>query len=147
MTSDVKHFFTRLFPIYTFFFVKCLFKYFLLFPNWIVCLFKLLNWATHSSILAWRIPWTEEPDGLQSMGLQSVGQDLATKYEFFFSVFFNKDFLGGGIFRFTTKLRGRGRDFPYTPCTYAYKWSFYSYCWQGGRKTSILMPSLWKWFL
>ena len=27
--------------------------------------------ATHSSILAWRIPWTEEPDGLQSMGLQS----------------------------------------------------------------------------
>ena len=26
--------------------------------------------ATHSSILAWRIPWTEEPDGLQSLGLQ-----------------------------------------------------------------------------
>ena len=26
--------------------------------------------ATHSSILAWRIPWTEEPGGLQSMGLQ-----------------------------------------------------------------------------
>ena len=29
--------------------------------------------ATHSSILAWRIPWTEEPDGLQSIGLQRVG--------------------------------------------------------------------------
>ena len=28
--------------------------------------------ATHSSILAWRIPWTEEPDGLQSMGSQRV---------------------------------------------------------------------------
>ena len=28
--------------------------------------------ATHSSILAWRIPWTEEPGGLQSMGLQGV---------------------------------------------------------------------------
>ena len=27
--------------------------------------------ATHSSILAWRIPWTEEPDGLQSIGSQS----------------------------------------------------------------------------
>ena len=27
--------------------------------------------ATHSRILAWRIPWTEEPDGLQSLGLQS----------------------------------------------------------------------------
>ena len=31
--------------------------------------------ATHSSSLAWRIPWTEEPDGLQSMGLERVGHD------------------------------------------------------------------------
>ena len=31
--------------------------------------------ATHSSILAWRIPWTDEPGGLQSTGKQSVGQD------------------------------------------------------------------------
>ena len=31
--------------------------------------------ATHSSILAWRIPWTEEPGGLQSMGLQKVGHN------------------------------------------------------------------------
>ena len=31
--------------------------------------------ATHSSILAWRIPWTEEPGGLQSMGLLRVGHD------------------------------------------------------------------------
>ena len=31
--------------------------------------------ATHSSILAWRIPWTEEPGGLQSMGSQMVGHD------------------------------------------------------------------------
>ena len=31
--------------------------------------------ATHSSLLVWRIPWTEEPGGLQSMGLQRVGQD------------------------------------------------------------------------
>ena len=35
--------------------------------------------ATHSSILAWRIPWTEEPGGLQSMGSQRVRHDLATK--------------------------------------------------------------------
>ena len=34
--------------------------------------------ATHSSIFAWRILWTEEPDGLQSMGSQRVGRDLAT---------------------------------------------------------------------
>jgi len=31
--------------------------------------------ATHSSILAWRIPWTEEPGRLQSMGLQRVGHE------------------------------------------------------------------------
>ena len=31
--------------------------------------------ATHSSILAWKIPWTEEPGGLQSMGFQRVGHD------------------------------------------------------------------------
>ena len=31
--------------------------------------------ATHSSILAWRIPWTEEPGGLQPVGLQRVGHD------------------------------------------------------------------------
>ena len=31
--------------------------------------------ATHSSILAWRIPWTEEPGRLQSMGLQRVTRD------------------------------------------------------------------------
>ena len=45
--------------------------------------FRSLGWqdplekemATHSSILPWRIPRTEEPGGLQSMGLQRVGQD------------------------------------------------------------------------
>ena len=31
--------------------------------------------AIHSSTLAWKIPWTEEPGGLQSMGLQRVGHD------------------------------------------------------------------------
>ena len=33
--------------------------------------------ATHSSILAWRIPWTEEPGGLQTMGLQRVWHNLS----------------------------------------------------------------------
>ena len=36
--------------------------------------------ATHSSILSWRIPWTEEPCGPQSMGSQRVGHNWATKY-------------------------------------------------------------------
>ena len=35
--------------------------------------------ATHSSILVWEIPWTEEPGGPQSMELQRVRHDLATK--------------------------------------------------------------------
>ena len=38
-----------------------------------------LDWeketATHSSILAWEVPWTEEPGGLQSLKLQRVGDD------------------------------------------------------------------------
>ena len=37
--------------------------------------------ATHSSILAWEIPWTEEPGGLQSMGLQRVRYVQATKQQ------------------------------------------------------------------
>ena len=35
--------------------------------------------AAHSSILAWKIPWTEEPEGVQSMGSQRVEHDLASK--------------------------------------------------------------------
>ena len=37
--------------------------------------------ATHSGILAWEIPWTEEPDILQSLGSQRVGHDLTTKQQ------------------------------------------------------------------
>ena len=38
--------------------------------------------ATHSSTLAWKMPWTEEPDGLQSMG-QRVSHDLVTSLSHF----------------------------------------------------------------
>ena len=37
--------------------------------------------ATHSSIVAWRIPWTEEPGGLQSVGLQTAGHDWETEHK------------------------------------------------------------------
>ena len=37
-----------------------------------------LGMGTHSSILAWKIPWTEEPGRLQSAGLQRAGRDWAT---------------------------------------------------------------------
>ena len=42
--------------------------------------------ATLPSILAWEIPWTEEPGGLQSMGLQRIECDLATKQQQQFSL-------------------------------------------------------------
>ena len=42
--------------------------------------------ATHSSILAWRIPWTEEPGGLQSMGLQRVRHNLVDSQLFIISL-------------------------------------------------------------
>ena len=41
------------------------------------------NLSTHSSTLAWKIPWTEEPGGLQSMGSQRVGHDWATSLSLF----------------------------------------------------------------
>ena len=49
--------------------------------------------ATHSSILAWEIPWMEEPGRLQSMGLQRVGHDWATSLSLTYSYY--KPFLLG----------------------------------------------------
>ena len=40
--------------------------------------------ATHSSSLAWKTPQTEEPGGLQSMGLQRIGYNWATKHAYTF---------------------------------------------------------------
>ena len=37
--------------------------------------------ATHSSILAWEIPWTEEPGGLRSMEFRRVGHDRVTEHK------------------------------------------------------------------
>ena len=46
--------------------------------------------ATHSSIFAWRIPWTEELGRLQSMGSQRVGHDRATSLNIYSIFFFAK---------------------------------------------------------
>ena len=51
--------------------------------------------ATHSSILAWRIPWTEELGRLQSMGSQLVGYDGATNTFFHFPGFTGQKKRGG----------------------------------------------------
>ena len=42
--------------------------------------------AAHSNILAWEIPWTEEPGGLQSMGLQRVGYDSTHVYHYIYII-------------------------------------------------------------
>ena len=51
---------------------------------------------THSSMLAWRIPWTEEPGGLPSMGSRRVGHDWATSLSFL-SFYKNRGLLGGSV--------------------------------------------------
>ena len=60
--------------------------------------------ATHSSILAWRIPWMEEPGGLQSMGLQRVGYDCTTSLSLFMSqpVMLKKMKLNGSLKTYET---------------------------------------------
>ena len=47
--------------------------------------------ATHSSVLAWRIPWTEESGGLQSMGLQMVRQNWVINASTFISLSPNRN--------------------------------------------------------
>ena len=46
--------------------------------------------ATHSSILAWEIPWTEEPGRLQSIGSQRVGHNLVTKQQQIYMIHYHK---------------------------------------------------------
>ena len=48
---------------------------------WLFCMEKAM--APHSSTLAWKIPWTEEPGGLQSMGSLRVGHDWTTSLSLF----------------------------------------------------------------
>ena len=70
--------------------------------------------ATHTSILARIISWTEEPGGLRFMGLQRVRQDLATKQQQMLMLFFMskvhkiKDWVGkkSGFWRFQPEVKG-----------------------------------------
>ena len=48
-----------------------------------ICMILEKGMATHLNILAWRIPWTEEPGGLQSIGSQNVRHDGATNTQIY----------------------------------------------------------------
>ena len=102
-TWSLKHWTTRAFPILVFFFSIRLLAFFwaslvvqmvknppAMWETWV----RSLGWedplekgtATHSSILAWRIPWTGEPAGLQSMGSERVRHDqLSLHFSWLFS--------------------------------------------------------------
>ena len=64
------------------------------FDPWVKKISWRRKWQPSPVILAWNIPWTEDPGGLQSMGPQRVGHDLVTRHTFFISgcgaLFFNK---------------------------------------------------------
>ena len=53
---------------------------------------------THSSILAWRIPWTEDSDKLWSMGSQTIGHDWVAKHSSFSTYRRQVEDMGGGLF-------------------------------------------------
>ena len=63
--------------------------------------------APHSSALAWRIPWTEEPGGLQSVGSQRVGHDWATSLALFTFMHWRRKWRTTPVF-LPGKSQGRG---------------------------------------
>ena len=68
--------------IFEYFFGLQTFSYIYLYIWLYVWLLREKAMATYSSTLAWRIPWTEEPDGLQTMGSRRVGHDWAISLSF-----------------------------------------------------------------
>ena len=63
--------------------------------------------ATHSSTLAWKIPWTEEPGGLQSMGSRRVGDDWMTSISLFTFMHWRKEWQPTPVF-LPGESQGRG---------------------------------------
>ena len=63
--------------------------------------------ASHSSTLAWKIPWTEEPGGPQSMGSLRVGQDSATSLLLFTSLHWRRQWQPTPVF-LPGESQGRG---------------------------------------
>ena len=65
---------------------------------WVKCLRREDSLATHSSILAWKIPWAEEPGGLQSMGSQKSDMTYQLKNN-------NNEILRGRPYNLSSKLQ------------------------------------------
>ena len=76
--------------------------------------------ATHSSILSWRIPWTEEPGKLQSMESQRVRHDWVTSLSFFLSFF-------TGFWPSSTRVTQDNDSCSLGLSVWPVKW-----CWHGG---------------
>ena len=72
--------------------------------------------ATHSSILAWKIPWTEEPIRLQSMGLQRVGHDWATSLSLLSQLHCHIDSYQWGSFYKILGFRRKGWEDKFLQC-------------------------------
>ena len=71
--------------------------------------------ATHSSTLAWKIPWTEEPGRLQSMGSLQVGHDWATSLSLFTFVHWRRTWQPTPVF-LPGKCHGHRSQASYSPC-------------------------------
>ena len=71
--------------------------------------------ATHSNTLAWEILWTEEPDGLQSMGSQRGGHDLATEHAHTSTTRKVTGVPAGGLWEAVAPRRGTASHCPLAP--------------------------------
>ena len=95
--------------------------------------------GNHSSILVWRIPWTEEPGGLQSMGSQRVGHDWTTKQQrctwhgrFLMLSFLNVRILKNECQRQVHENSRRPGKFCYV--------KFFIFCWSSSLEINMFLP-------
>ena len=107
------NFFNKYYMIYSYLNLQiqnCRYKKSTMEPEWFWYLLQVLAekvMATHSSTLAWKIPWTEEPGRLQSMGSRRVGHDWATSLSLFTFLHWRRQWQPTPVF-LPGESRGRG---------------------------------------
>ena len=106
------------------------------FDSWVRKIPLEAETATHSSILPWRMPRTEKPGGLQSMGSQRVGHDLVTKHAHIYLFGLASEFLWLEVIS----------EPPFSPVCYIYASSFvaWSLCLVTGCEHCKPSPQLWR---